>query len=54
VFGAYAEPDRSRHQTVFAGLLGFFLAPLPLTRPMVEAMSALFPPHRRRWRAATR
>jgi len=43
VFGAYAEPDRRRHQTVFAGLLGFyFLAPLLLTRPMVEAMSAPF------------
>lgn len=42
-FGAYAEPDRSRHQIVFAGLLGFyFLAPLLLTRPMVESMSAPF------------
>ena len=43
VFGGYAEPDRSRHRIVFAGLLGFyFLAPLLLTRPMVEAMSAPF------------
>ena len=43
LFGAYAEPERSRYRVVFAALLGFyFLAALMLTRPMVEAMSAPF------------
>ena len=42
-FAAYEEPERSRHRTVFAALLGFyFLAALLLTRPMVESMSAPF------------
>jgi hypothetical protein len=43
MFGGYAEPERGRHRVVFAALLsGYFLAPLLLTRPMVEAMSAPF------------
>jgi hypothetical protein len=43
MFGGYAEPERGRHRVVFAALLGFyFLAPLLLTRPMVETMSAPF------------
>ncbi len=43
MFGGYAEPERARHRVVFAGLLGFyFLAPLLLTRPMIESMSAPF------------
>ncbi len=43
MFAAYAGPERDRHRVVFAGLLGFyFLAPLVLTRPMIESMSAPF------------
>ena len=43
MLAAYAEPERSRHRVVFAGLLGFyFLAPLMLTRPMIESTSAPF------------
>lgn len=42
-FAAFAEPERERYRTIFAGLLGFyFLAPLVLTRPMIESMAAPF------------